>query len=153
MSLTADRTQKIERTGRMGLWEELRPTSFDAWLCLGGDYRDTAELQERGPGSKDYEGAYQEFCIRIHGYDPYEKPTPEPIVALIPYEEEIDRLVREIKSAQDAVSASDPAIQIYEEDLPTGWSEHKDDEGNIYFHHREEDIISYEHPLNLCETQ
>ena len=30
--------------------EELRelhkPTTFDAWLCLGGDYRDLAEAQE-----------------------------------------------------------------------------------------------------------
>jgi len=54
------------------LREELRPTSFDAWLCLGGEYRDTAELQEWGDGSGEFHQEYQEFCIRIHGYDPYE---------------------------------------------------------------------------------
>jgi len=29
-----------------GLRERLRPATFDAWLCLGGNYRDEAEAQE-----------------------------------------------------------------------------------------------------------
>ena len=28
------------------LRERIRPTTFDAWLCLGGNYRDEAEAQE-----------------------------------------------------------------------------------------------------------
>jgi len=30
------------------LRESLRPENFDAWLCLGGDFRDMKELQEWG---------------------------------------------------------------------------------------------------------
>jgi hypothetical protein len=30
-----------------GLRELHKPTTFDAWVCLGGDYRDQAEVQER----------------------------------------------------------------------------------------------------------
>jgi len=130
------------------LRDELRPTSFDAWLCLGGEYRDTAELQEWGNGPGEFLHEYREFCIRIHGYDPYEAPA-EPIVNLIPYGEEIERLTREMKAAQDA--ASERTTQIADEDLPSDWSEHKDEEGNIYFLRTgaggEDDIITYEHPL------
>lgn len=28
------------------LREEVRPDNFDAWVCLGGDFRDMAEVQE-----------------------------------------------------------------------------------------------------------
>ena len=28
------------------LRESLRPNNFDAWVCLGGDFRDMAEVQE-----------------------------------------------------------------------------------------------------------
>ncbi len=35
------RAKKIE-----GLREFHKPTTFDAWVCLGGDYRDLAEVQE-----------------------------------------------------------------------------------------------------------
>ena len=35
------RTKKVEE-----LRERLRPATFDAWLCLGGNYRDEAEAQE-----------------------------------------------------------------------------------------------------------
>jgi hypothetical protein len=40
MSATV-RAKEIER-----LRELHKPTTFDAWLCLGGDYRDLAEAQE-----------------------------------------------------------------------------------------------------------
>ena len=40
MSVTI-RAKKIE-----GLRERLKPDDFDAWVCLGGDYRDQAEVQE-----------------------------------------------------------------------------------------------------------
>jgi hypothetical protein len=37
----AVRTKKIEE-----LRDLHKPTTFDAWVCLGGDYRDQAEVQE-----------------------------------------------------------------------------------------------------------
>jgi hypothetical protein len=40
MSATV-RTKKIEE-----LRDLHKPTTFDAWVCLGGDYRDQAEVQE-----------------------------------------------------------------------------------------------------------
>ena len=40
MSATA-RAKEIEE-----LRERLKPDDFDAWVCLGGDYRDLAEVQE-----------------------------------------------------------------------------------------------------------
>jgi len=35
------RTKRVEE-----LRERLKPGTFDAWLCLGGNYRDEAEAQE-----------------------------------------------------------------------------------------------------------
>ena len=38
-----------ERIAQIKKWrEESRPDNFDAWVCLGGDYRDMAEVQEWG---------------------------------------------------------------------------------------------------------
>ncbi len=31
------------------LRETMKPQSFDAWLCLGGEYRDMAEVDEWAP--------------------------------------------------------------------------------------------------------
>ena len=39
--MSSERTQKIEE-----LRDLHKPTNFDAWVCLGGDYRDQAEVQE-----------------------------------------------------------------------------------------------------------
>jgi hypothetical protein len=72
MALTSDRVKAIAQ-----LRDKLRPTSFDDWLCLGGDYRDTVELQEWGNCEEDVDlhREYREFSIRIHGVDPYESVT------------------------------------------------------------------------------
>lgn len=32
--------------------------------------------------------------------------------------------------------------------LPSGWSEHSDTEGNIYFHNATTDVSTYEHPMD-----
>ena len=62
------------RTKRIGeLREHHQPNTFDAWVCLGGDYRDQAEVQEWA--SKDesqaLSAAYTAFREKI-------SETPEP---------------------------------------------------------------------------
>ena len=41
MSSSVERQTQIRE-----LREEVRPDNFDAWLCLGGDFRDLVEVQE-----------------------------------------------------------------------------------------------------------
>ena len=55
------------------LRESLRPENFDAWLCLGGDFRDMAELQEWGEEGVKEEllSQYSEFKVWLA-----ENPTP-----------------------------------------------------------------------------
>ena len=67
MSATV-RTKKIEE-----LRELHKPTTFDAWLCLGGDYRDQAEVREWASASEAQELslAYTTFRKKI-------SETPEP---------------------------------------------------------------------------
>lgn len=45
------------------LRESLLPENFDAWVCLGGDFRDMAEVQEWGKEGELEEllGQYYEF--------------------------------------------------------------------------------------------
>ena len=51
--------------------EELRtlhnPTTFDAWVCLGGDYRDQAEVQEWATQkeSQDLHQAFTDFRKKV----------------------------------------------------------------------------------------
>jgi hypothetical protein len=47
------------------LRESLRPENFDAWLCLGGDFRDMKELQEWGEEGEKEEllSQYSEFRV------------------------------------------------------------------------------------------
>ena len=40
--------------------ESLRPNNFDAWVCLGGDFRDMAEVQEWAT-SKEKEKLMEEY--------------------------------------------------------------------------------------------
>ena len=67
MSVTI-RAKKIE-----GLRERLKPDDFDAWVCLGGDYRDQAEVQEWASSEEAHELslAYTAFREKI-------SETPEP---------------------------------------------------------------------------
>jgi hypothetical protein len=117
----------------------IQPTTFDGWLCLGGEFRDTSELQEWCDISQlvVLQEVYRQFRIKTHGIDPYTDHTDHTI-------SEIDRLVHEMKDAQQTASHID-GVEL-NMTIPDGWSEHKDSEDNIYFLHAESDIISYEHP-------
>ena len=57
-SVTAKRLALIK-----GWREELRPDNFDAWVCLGGEYRDMAEVQEWATDEKREEllSQYDDF--------------------------------------------------------------------------------------------
>ena len=46
------------------LRESLRPENFDAWVCLGGDYRDLAEVQEWGKEGVEEELFRQYECFQ-----------------------------------------------------------------------------------------
>ena len=49
-SLSAERVAQIKE------WrEESRPDNFDAWVCLGGEFRDMAEVQEWATDEKKEE--------------------------------------------------------------------------------------------------
>ena len=59
-SLSAERVAQIKK------WrEESRPDNFDAWVCLGGEFRDMAEVQEWGTDKKREEllCQYDEFRV------------------------------------------------------------------------------------------
>ena len=59
-SLSAERVSQIKK------WrEESRPDNFDAWVCLGGEFRDMAEVQEWATDEKREEllGQYDEFRV------------------------------------------------------------------------------------------
>jgi len=60
--MSSERTQKIE-----ALRDLHKPTNFDAWVCLGGDYRDQAEVQEWASSSEAQELslAYTAFRKKI----------------------------------------------------------------------------------------
>ena len=62
MSATV-RAKEIER-----LRELHKPTDFDAWVCLGGDYRDQAEVQEWASREEGQElsRAYTDFRRKSH---------------------------------------------------------------------------------------
>ena len=47
------------------LRESVRPETFDAWVCLGGDFRDMAEVQEWAKEGEKEEllSQYAEFQV------------------------------------------------------------------------------------------
>lgn len=47
------------------LRESLRPENFDAWVCLGGDYRDLAEVQEWAKEGVEEELFRQYECFQV----------------------------------------------------------------------------------------
>ena len=51
------------------LRESLRPENFDAWLCLGGDFRDMKELQEWGEEGEKEELLSQYLEFRVWMYE------------------------------------------------------------------------------------
>jgi hypothetical protein len=63
-SVTAERLALIK-----GWREERRPDNFDAWVCLGGEYRDMAEVQEWATDEKKEEllSQYDDFQTWLLG--------------------------------------------------------------------------------------
>jgi hypothetical protein len=56
----------VERIAQIKKWrEELRPDNFDAWVCLGGEYRDMAEVQEWASEGVEEELSRQYECFRV----------------------------------------------------------------------------------------
>ena len=54
----------VECIAQIKKWrEESRPDNFDAWVCLGGEYRDMAEVQEWATAEKKEEllSQYESF--------------------------------------------------------------------------------------------
>jgi hypothetical protein len=66
--MSSERTQKIE-----ALRDLHKPTNFDAWVCLGGDYRDQAEVQEWASSSEA-----QELSLAYTAFRKKISETPEP---------------------------------------------------------------------------
>ncbi len=63
-------SNSAERISQIKKWrEELRPDNFDAWVCLGGEYRDMAEVQEWATDEKKEEllSQYEDFQTWLQG--------------------------------------------------------------------------------------
>jgi hypothetical protein len=60
MSSSVERQTQIRE-----LREEVRPDNFDAWVCLGGDFRDSAEVQEWATDEEEEEllARYADFQV------------------------------------------------------------------------------------------
>tara|TARA_Y100000590_G_scaffold170462_1_gene195087 strand:+ start:461 stop:652 length:192 start_codon:yes stop_codon:yes gene_type:complete len=59
-----DRTEKIRI-----LRETLKPGSFDEWVCLGGEYRDMAEVEEWAP-----EGVKEKLLADYRAFEAMNRP-------------------------------------------------------------------------------